>query len=211
MHHTVFSKFCKFRHHFWTISGVLSAQTYLLVEILYSHSLAGLCATLETLQIDTAGSSVSTRMVYLLVALAAVMFLSVPDISRYYYELLDLASTATQAEIRNAYRTQALRWHPDKNTDSQATARFRKIAEAYEVLSSKGQSAPKQRWHQPPKFKDPNVRAFARWMSWLSAMSKCACTALSWFTSASGPLPTARQSHSSTAPWASADASSGEV
>jgi len=53
-----------------------------------------------------------------------------------YYKVLDLPRSATSAEIKKSYRKLALRWHPDKNPDNQqeATARFRELSEAYEVL-----------------------------------------------------------------------------
>ncbi|EGD77130.1 chaperone [Salpingoeca rosetta] len=54
-----------------------------------------------------------------------------------YYELLGVCRTATGDEIRRAYRKLALRWHPDKNPgrEEEATANFKRISEAYDVLS----------------------------------------------------------------------------
>lgn len=56
-----------------------------------------------------------------------------------YYEMLELTTTATESDIKKAYRKHALRWHPDKNPDNQKEAekRFKEISEAYEVLSDK--------------------------------------------------------------------------
>jgi len=53
-----------------------------------------------------------------------------------YYEILGISETATDAEIKKAYRKEALRWHPDKNQDrlEEANERFKLISEAYEVL-----------------------------------------------------------------------------
>ncbi|KAK7915941.1 hypothetical protein WMY93_011702 [Mugilogobius chulae] len=55
---------------------------------------------------------------------------------RSYYEALELQPTATQAQIKKAFRTLALKFHPDKNKSAEAEERFREIAEAYRVLSS---------------------------------------------------------------------------
>lgn len=52
-----------------------------------------------------------------------------------YYELLGVEKTATQHEIKRAFRKLALQYHPDKNKDEGAEEQFKKIAEAYEVLS----------------------------------------------------------------------------
>lgn len=54
-----------------------------------------------------------------------------------YYEILGVPSSSNVSEIRKAYRRLALRWHPDKNQENQqeAVENFRKISEAYEVLS----------------------------------------------------------------------------
>jgi len=54
-----------------------------------------------------------------------------------YYEILDIARSATANEIKGAFKRQVLIWHRDKNPDhfAQATQRFTEIREAYEVLS----------------------------------------------------------------------------
>lgn len=54
---------------------------------------------------------------------------------RDYYEVLGVARSATRDEIKRAYRQLALKYHPDRNKDPDATAKFREIAEAYAVLS----------------------------------------------------------------------------
>jgi molecular chaperone DnaJ len=52
-----------------------------------------------------------------------------------YYELLGVPRTASQAEIKRAFRRLARELHPDVNDDPDAGPRFRSIAEAYEVLA----------------------------------------------------------------------------
>ncbi|CAF4721767.1 unnamed protein product [Rotaria socialis] len=54
-----------------------------------------------------------------------------------FYEILEVTKTATEDEIKKAYRRLALKWHPDKNLTNKAQAeeKFKLISEAYEVLS----------------------------------------------------------------------------
>jgi curved DNA-binding protein len=55
-----------------------------------------------------------------------------------YYKVLGVAKTATQEDIKKAYRKLAVKYHPDKNPNNpQAEARFKEITEAYEVLGDK--------------------------------------------------------------------------
>ena len=55
-----------------------------------------------------------------------------------YYKMMGLNSSATDAEIRRAYRVLARRYHPDVNPGEASVERFKAIAEAYEVLSDSG-------------------------------------------------------------------------
>jgi len=53
-----------------------------------------------------------------------------------YYEILGVDRNATQKEIRSAYRKLARKYHPDMNRDDKdATEKFKRVQEAYEVLS----------------------------------------------------------------------------
>jgi curved DNA-binding protein len=52
-----------------------------------------------------------------------------------YYKTLGVAKTATDAELKKAYRDLAKKYHPDKNPGSKtAEEKFKEISEAYEVL-----------------------------------------------------------------------------
>lgn len=54
---------------------------------------------------------------------------------RDYYELLDVTKQATEVELKSAFRTQAKKYHPDRNQDDEdAEKRFKEVGEAYEVL-----------------------------------------------------------------------------
>jgi molecular chaperone DnaJ len=63
---------------------------------------------------------------------------------RDFYEVLGVAKSATEVEIKKAYRQLALKYHPDKNPDDKAAEeKFKEAAEAYEILSN---SEKKQRY-----------------------------------------------------------------
>lgn len=59
------------------------------------------------------------------------------DSKRCYYEVLGLKKTASNDEVKKAFRKLAVKWHPDKNPDNKAEAqeKFKEISEAYEILS----------------------------------------------------------------------------
>ena len=55
---------------------------------------------------------------------------------RDYYQVLDVARTASEADVKKAYRRLAMKYHPDRNPDdAEATEKFKEVKEAYEVLS----------------------------------------------------------------------------
>jgi molecular chaperone DnaJ len=61
---------------------------------------------------------------------------------RDYYEVLEIKRSATEQEIKSAYRRLAVKYHPDKNPgDTAAEEKFKEAAEAYSVLSDAEQRA----------------------------------------------------------------------
>jgi molecular chaperone DnaJ len=52
-----------------------------------------------------------------------------------YFEVLEVARTASDEEVKSAYRRLAMRWHPDRNNGSkEAEEKFKELTEAYDVL-----------------------------------------------------------------------------
>ena len=52
-----------------------------------------------------------------------------------FYEILGVERSATEGDIKKAYRKLAQRWHPDVNQEPEAAEKFKSISEAYQVLS----------------------------------------------------------------------------
>lgn len=52
-----------------------------------------------------------------------------------YYTILGISTTASEADIKSAFRSLAMQYHPDRNRDPHAESTFKEINEAYEVLS----------------------------------------------------------------------------
>jgi len=84
-----------------------------------------------------------------------------------YYNLLGVDRKATDEQIKKAYRKLAMKFHPDHNKDNpQAEEQFKKIAEAYAVLSNKdkrkkydmyGAEGFKQKFSQEDIFRDFDI------------------------------------------------------
>lgn len=90
-----------------------------------------------------------------------------------FYEVLEVPETATEDDIKKAYRKMALKFHPDKNKSPEAENKFKSVSEAYEVLGDKEKrlkydrlgdnpvnSTGPPRAHYQPEFKNPNVFQF---------------------------------------------------
>ena len=53
---------------------------------------------------------------------------------RDYYEVLGVAKDATEKDLKNAFRSLARKYHPDRSTEQDAENKFKEIQEAYAVL-----------------------------------------------------------------------------
>ncbi len=83
--------------------------------------------------------------------------------ARDYYEILGVKRTATEQEIRQAYRRLARKFHPDVNPgDKSAEARFKEVNEAHEVLSDPDKRAKYDRYGDKWQYADQFAQAEAR-------------------------------------------------
>ena len=54
-----------------------------------------------------------------------------------YYKILEISPNASEAEIKKAFRDQAIKWHPDRNIGVDTTSQMQDINEAYLILKDK--------------------------------------------------------------------------
>jgi len=81
--------------------------------------------------------------------------------SKSLYETLEVSSSASEAEIKKAYRKLARKYHPDVNKDPDAEEKFKEINAAYEILSDK-QKRSQYDMHGDSMFGGQNFHDFAR-------------------------------------------------
>ena len=66
---------------------------------------------------------------------------------RDYYEVLGVSSSASEAELKKAYRTKAKELHPDRNSDNpNSESQFKEVNEAYDVLKDQNKKAAYDRY-----------------------------------------------------------------
>src|SRR6186713_3172142 len=66
---------------------------------------------------------------------------------RDFYEILGVSKSASQEEIKKAYRKVAMQYHPDRNPGDKASEeKFKEAAEAYEILSDQDKRAQYDRY-----------------------------------------------------------------
>ncbi len=81
-----------------------------------------------------------------------------------YYEVLGLLPTATQEEIKRAYRMIAARTHPDRvGEEENSSRRFKEATSAYEVLSDPEKREAYDREQMNILVEDPHQAARSAW------------------------------------------------
>ena len=91
-----------------------------------------------------------------------------------HYTALGLGSAATLADIKKAFRQQASQYHPDRNADVQAPARFRAVQEAYEVLSDETKRLAYDDNRRRNLLDDPAQTAREIWQAYFEPLSQSA-------------------------------------
>lgn len=91
-----------------------------------------------------------------------------------HYTALGLASSATLADIKKAFRQKASQYHPDRNSDAEAPARFRAVQEAYEVLADDGRRLAYDDNRRRNLLDDPAETAREIWQAYFQPLSQAA-------------------------------------
>ena len=86
------------------------------------------------------------------------------------YDVLGVASSASAADIKQAFRRLAARWHPDRNPAPEAAARFRAVQAAYELLSDDERRRAHDQMRQKRLLDDPAATARAMFGAYLSEL-----------------------------------------
>lgn len=86
------------------------------------------------------------------------------------YDVLGVPATAGPQDIKQAFRRLAARWHPDRNPDPQAAARFRAAQSAYELLSDEDRRRAHDAARQKRLLDDPAATARTMFEAYLNTI-----------------------------------------
>lgn len=83
------------------------------------------------------------------------------------YEVLDISPVASLDEIKSAYRKAARLYHPDKNPSADASARFREVQAAYELLGDETRRREYDALRRRNLIDDPLQEAASLWNAYI--------------------------------------------
>lgn len=89
--------------------------------------------------------------------------------SKNYYDILGVSKTATQDEIKRAYRKLAQKYHPDVNKAADAEANMKAVNEAYETLGSADKRAQYDRFGSSQSYANPGANPYGNYQGQQSA------------------------------------------
>ncbi len=89
-----------------------------------------------------------------------------------YYGLLGVAPDASSELIKTAYRRKAAQFHPDRNPEADAAAKFRAVQEAYETLADVERRKAYDETRRSSLVDDPLAVAREIWSNYLGNMQK---------------------------------------